>query len=252
MRVRNIRSIKRNRERKKNFYLFFVIFLIFGSVLSLFFLLKHYPKVREIVVSGNRHVKKEEVKAFLGTVPGDPLFSVSGKVLFERLRKSPWIRDAVIRRDPSGSLLVLVIEETPAAILNYASTPYLVADDGTVLEQLKGGTFFLPIIKDIDPYKNVNTFKSAVALVKLLRDREITAYEGVVQIYGQRPEDLTLRVDNVSIRIGAGDYEKKLERMLFVREEIQKRGINVESIDLRFMNKVVVRQINHAITDMER
>lgn len=252
MNGRNIRSINRNRERKRKLFCLSLIIFVFAGATSLFLLSRHYLRVNEIVIYGGRHLKNEEVRAFLRVRQGDPLFAVTEREMFDRLRKSPWIKDAAIRREPSGRLLVKVEEETPVAILSYASSPYLVADDGTVLEKLKESTFFLPVIKDIDPYRNVGTFREAVALVKLLRSREIIAYEGTVEVSGQRPEELTLKVDNVHIKIGAGDFEKKLQRLLFVKEEIEKRDLKVEYIDLRFINKVVVRQVNHDVTALEQ
>ncbi len=50
-----------------------------------------------------------------------------------------------------------------------------------------------------------------------------------------------MKIDKIVIKVGKGDIEKKLERLEFVREEIQKRNMTVEYIDLRFANKIIVK-----------
>ncbi len=44
--------------------------------------------------------------------------------------------------------------------------------------------------------------------------------------------------------MGAGDFERKLTDLQFVKEEIAKRNIRVEYIDLRFANRIVVKPVN--------
>ena len=60
------------------------------------------------------------------------------------------------------------------------------------------------------------------------------------------PEDITLKVDSISIKVGAGDFDKKLERLEAIKDEIQKRNMTIEYIDLRFANKVIVKPLGNA------
>ena len=133
----------------------------------------------------------------------------------------------------------------PVALLMLEDKPFLIDGEGYVLEQLKEGTILLlPVIKGIDPVRDRETYAEAVKFVGVLHDGRVLSYKGDVEVSGQRPEDITLKVDNIVIKVGMGDFEKKLERLEFVRDEIRKRNMTVEYIDLRFANKIVVRPSN--------
>jgi cell division protein FtsQ len=239
---RNLRSLQRKKERKKMKFVVF-LFLIFVIAFSAaYFLIKNHMLVRDIAFEGNHHLKNDELKSLIKIAKGDELFGISGKELYKRLKASPWIRDAVIKKELSGRVLINVTEAVPTAILSIAGRPYLIDRDGNILEPMKEGTvLFLPVIKDID-YKNKReTYLEAVRFVDVLHNKRVVSYDGAIEITGQRPEDITLKLDNISIKIGAGDFDKKLERLEFVRDEIEKRNMSVEYIDLRFANKIIVK-----------
>ncbi|HCZ12465.1 MAG TPA: hypothetical protein DHV16_09505 [Nitrospiraceae bacterium] len=126
-------------------------------------------------------------------------------------------------------------------MFNIAGRPYLIDRDGNILEPLKEGTvLFLPIIKDIDHNRNREAYAEAVKFVNVLNRRTLS-YGGSIEITGQRPEDITLKLGSIAIKIGAGDFEKKIERLEFAKDEIEKRNIAVEHIDLRFADKIIVK-----------
>ena len=63
----------------------------------------------------------------------------------------------------------------------------------------------------------------------------------------QGPEDISMQVDGMLVKVGHGEYEEKLQRLLELEDEIMRRGIPVDYIDLRFANKVIVKPINEVI-----
>jgi len=244
MNRRNIRTIKQQKTRKRiRFFVFiFSLFLIAGS--AMYFYVNNYVFVKEVVFTGNRHLDRDELMLLLMVRNGDRLFSIAGSELYNRLRKSPWIKDAVIRKELSGRLLISLTEAVPFAILSMAKKPYLIDKDGVILEEVKEGTvFFLPVIKNINPYKNRDAYIEAVRFTGALNNHRIYPYSGNIVITGQRPEDLTLKVDDIYIKIGAGDYDKKLERLKLVMNEIEKRNMSmaIEYIDMRFSNRIIVK-----------
>jgi cell division septal protein FtsQ len=87
--------------------------------------------------------------------------------------------------------------------------------------------------------------------MSVLRAGNVVAYDGDIEITGTRPEDLSLKIDHIVIKVGRGDFEKKLERLEFVKDEIQKRNMQVATIDLRFANKIVVRPVSETAPSEE-
>ncbi len=249
---RNIRTIKRQKARNRiRFFVFiFSLFLIAGG--AIYFYVNTAVFVKEIVFIGSRQLDRDELLSLLMVRNGDRLFSISGDELYQRLRKSPWIKDAVIRKELSGRLLISLTEAVPFAILSTAEKPYLIDKDGVILEQIKEGTvFFLPVIKDINPYKNRDAYMEAVRLINALSNRNMYLYSGNIEVTGQRPENLTLKVDEVYIKIGDGDYDKKLERLEIVMNEIEKRNMAIEYIDMRFSNRVIVKPLGSESHEVE-
>lgn len=246
MNRRNLRSLQRKKERKKTKFVFFLFLLFVITALAMYFLIKNYIVIKEIAFIGNRHIKNDELRSLIKVKRGDELFGVSAKEIYSRLKASPWVRDAAIRKELSGRILVNITEAVPVAILSVAGIPYLIDREGNILEQMKQGTvLFLPVIKDIDYKKDRDTYMEAVRFVNVLHSRRAASYEGILEITGRRPEDITLKLENIVIKIGAGDFDKKLERLEFVRDEIEKRNMSVEYIDLRFADKIIVKPAGH-------
>ncbi|NTU43548.1 MAG: FtsQ-type POTRA domain-containing protein [Nitrospirales bacterium] len=243
-------SIKKQQGKKKTGLIIAVLIpivsvsLCYGSYLAL----KRAVKVGEISFSGNKYTKSRDLSSLIRIRKGDELLSLSGEEIYRRLKRSPWIKDAVVRREPlsltEGRIEISVQEALPVAVLNRGDSSFLIDGEGVILEEMKEGTFlFLPVIREIDPEKETEAYREAINCIKILHKRRVLAYNGNVVVTGKRPEEIALNVDNISIKIGAGDLEKKLERLAFVREEIQKRNIQVESIDLRFNGKIIVKPV---------
>ncbi len=232
----------------KKILLFFSITLILaflGSGIWLFFYLKKSILVKEVVFSGNQHLKEEELHELLKVKKGDPLYSIPLKQMHKNLKQSPWIKDVIIRKEVNGVILIKITESFPVAILFRQGKSYLVDNSGIILEEIQElPVVFLPVITEIDPDKNVAAFKEALAFIRLLNEKRLLAYSGQLEIFGKTPDELAIKADDLLIKIGSGDYEKKLERLGKIKEEIKAKDIIVDYIDLRFSDQVIVKPMN--------
>ncbi|HAM52450.1 MAG TPA: hypothetical protein DCP92_17775 [Nitrospiraceae bacterium] len=205
--------------------------------------------VKEIVFSGNKHISDSELKSMAGIHSGDSLLAISAKGISERLLQSAWIKSVSIRKEFPDRLLVRLCEAKPFAILDKRGQTFLIDEKGGILEKMTGDTVpFLPIITG-DPVRMRDTFTEAIRLAGVLKDKKIATERGRVEILAnvKGPEDLAVMIDSVVIKIGQGDYEQKLDRLFSLEEEIKKRSITVDYVDLRFANRVVVKPISQVI-----
>ncbi|HCZ11073.1 MAG TPA: hypothetical protein DHV16_02200, partial [Nitrospiraceae bacterium] len=108
MNRRNIRTLQRKKESKKIKFAVFMGILFIVSGIAMYFFITHSFSVKEIVFIGNRHLKNDELRSLIKVYKEDELFGVSGRELYGRLRRSPWVRDAVIRKELSGKIVVNV------------------------------------------------------------------------------------------------------------------------------------------------
>ena len=205
--------------------------------------------IREVEFSGNRHIANAELLALTRIPKGSSLLRMSSRSLCERLVQSPWIRAVSVRKDLPDRLLIQVFEAEPFAILDRRGQSFLVDDQGRLLERLHESPVpFLPVIV-ADPERMRESYREAISLAGVIKERKIATERGRVEILanGKGPEDLMLSIDSVVIKIGQGDFEQKLDRLFSLEEEIKRRAIPVDYIDLRFANRVVVKPINEVI-----
>ncbi|HTZ17704.1 MAG TPA: FtsQ-type POTRA domain-containing protein [Dissulfurispiraceae bacterium] len=199
--------------------------------------------IREVNFFGNRHLTYEELLSLSGCSKQGMLFSVSVGDIYRGLKKSPWIKDAVVRKDLTGKITVQITEAVAVAVLSAGEKPYLVDRDGLRLEEIReDSSYFLPVVK-IDPVSCKEAYDEAIILAGVLYDGKMSAHRGNIELSGDRPEDITMQVDNLPVKVGAGDLVRKLEKLDFVREELVRRNMTVEYIDLRFMDKIVVKPL---------
>ncbi len=202
--------------------------------------------IREIVFHGNMHLSDGDLKSLIGSNPKEGLFRLSARGISEKLLKSPWIRDVSVRKDFPDRVSVRVREASPFAILELKGRAFLIDEKGRMLEEMKGAVPFLPVIT-ADPFNNQDVFKEAIRLAGVLKEKRIATERNVEIVADKTPESISIILDNVLVKIGQGDYEEKLNRLFQLEDEIKKRAISVDYVDLRFVNRVVVKPISEVV-----
>ena len=238
-----MRKTKKARERTRRVSVIATGLAIVIALSGIALLGYNYLCIREINFHGNRHLTNGELLSLIGCSPKTRLFAVSTGEIYRRIKASAWIKDAMVRKDLTGKVTVQITEAVAIAVLQSDDKPYLVDREGLRLEEIKAEPiYFLPVIK-IDPASCREAYHEAIALAGILYDRKVMAHGGNIELSGTRLEDITMKVDNIPVRIGAGDLTKKLEKLNFVRDELNKRNMAVEYIDLRFIDKIVVMPV---------
>ncbi len=203
--------------------------------------------IRQIVIVGNKNLTEPQIRSALGIKEGSSIFYPSSRIIYERLKKIPWIKDAIIRKDLNGTLTIHVKESYAVAILIFNEKAYMIDYEALLLEEipfnLSENKIFLPLIKDINPFNNKEALHAAISLINFLNSRKLLSPESSVTITGNHPDNLIMYVNNLKIIVGEGDFENKFAKYATVKEEIQKRGLNVEYVDLRFPDKVIVKPL---------
>jgi len=250
------RSAQGSRRSWKNLFgsrivFFGVLFLLTGASivlgLRLYRLSAGLFPVREIVFQGNMHLSENELRTIAGISMNESLLTLSAKGLSTNLLQSPWIRDVSIRKEFPHRVLIRVAEASPFAILETKGRTFLIDERGRMLEEMKGAVPFLPII-NADPFRNRENFMEALNLAKVIKDRKIATERNRVEVIADKgPENISMVLDNVVVKVGHGDYEQKLNRLFALEDEIKKRAITVDYVDLRFANRVVVKPISEVV-----
>ncbi|NOY38903.1 MAG: FtsQ-type POTRA domain-containing protein [Nitrospirae bacterium] len=195
-------------------------------------------RINRIEVTGNKHLSDKEVISLMKLGHGESMLRISSRELSERMLESPWIRDVVIRKELPHTLIVKVREAEPLALLKRKGHLYIVSRGGEVLEELSQTIAFLPVIRMDSTRKSL--LGEALKVAGIVREDGFFSDEAI-EIIAKTPEDMTLKIGDLTVKIGKGNYRRKLARLIQLEDEIVRRGIPAGYVDLRFSRRVIVR-----------
>lgn len=257
--MRGNRKIKRNVIVKKNRaanlisrikYFVFIVFPVIALVVFIYFVsitVKSVFHVKKVVFTGNEHLTDEELKNLAGLKDSKNLIAITSSKIFEKMIESPWIRSVSIRKEFPDKLHILIKEAEPFALLDIKGHLFIVDDRGKMLQELKDSPIpFLPVISG-NPFGEKEVFSEALNLVRAIKDKGLLFEKDHIGIIAYKPQEMAVNLDGVVVKVGVGDYEDKLLRLMELEEEIKRRNIHVDYIDLRFANRAVVKPVNEVI-----
>jgi len=221
-------------------------------------------QVREVNSAETVWMPRWEVVEASGLAPGDDILEIPVELAEERVRAHPRVRDARVVRQWSGKIRIEVTEYRPLAIF---------ADQG-VLEIGLGGAVLgappgprpvfpggkgarglhLPVISGIDT-RNLEPGD----VIDHAGARRALAFLALMEHYGYAPSSWISEVDvgaedslvlhlldgGTPVRVGTGRISRTKVRALFgALDELKARDIRPGCIDLRFMNQIVVKDID--------
>jgi cell division protein FtsQ len=245
-RIRRLRDIEGKRKRPRLILILVGFVLILLSIYGTYRLFRGILIIDRIIISGNKVLSEDDVKSIAGVREGKSLLEISSSQVYHRLLGSPWIKDAVVRKGLPDRLIIWLEEASPQAFIKKDKRFYLIDESGVILEEVNNNsTLILPVL-EID-YRDTEMLREALSLIKALKDMNIVPGNSNVFITGMRKEELTLVLKNPAskdlfIRIGYGRYDEKLKRLLDFAPSIRQKGLRPSVIDLRFDDRVIVKE----------
>ncbi len=244
-RRRNIFSIAKN-----------VAFLsvTFTIAIAIYLYLHSHPigpffPVKHIAFEGNKHLTDDELKTLSGISLNESLVGISNEKISQKLLLSPWITEVALRKEFPDTLSITIKETEPFALLEVNEHLFLIDDHGKLLEELKDGSIpFLPVIKG-NPYKEKEGLLEALNLIKFMNVKGVFLERDHIEIIAHKPHEISIDIEGIPVRIGAGGYEEKLERLMRLEEDIKNMGVPIEYIDLRFENRAIVKPITEKVIE---
>lgn len=254
-RIRSLRDIERRRRRPWLLFTVLGISLLFISLLVSYRLLRNLLVLEKVVVRGNQVLTERELMKLSGLKPGTSLLEISGSQVYHRLLSSPWIKEAVVRKELHDRIVIWIEEARPEAIIKKERSLYLIDERGFILEELRDQDHLLLPVIDMD-YENKELLREALSLVKTMKRLNISPGESTLYLTGANKEDLTLIISGITsgpqdvppdrkkiyIKIGSGNYDEKLLRLIDFAPSIKQKGLKPLFIDLRFKDRVIVKE----------
>ena len=216
--------------------------------------------VDRVVVQGHRRLSEADLDRLKGSVRGQSLLLVDLDEFRARALDSRWVASVTVRRVLPSTLEVHIVEREPVAIARLAKQLYLVDGSGVIIAQYgpEHAEFDLPIVDGmamadasasepraesktglgIDPVRAqlVGRLMGALATRPELR-------RSVSQVDVSRDGNVAVLLDGDATLLYLGDdqFVERLRTYLEIRSTLAERMSDVDYVDLRYGQKVIVK-----------
>lgn len=242
------KSTQRKRYSKNSFFqriFFLIVFLTTAYVLAR----SSVFEVREIRVSGNTSLNREQIVLAAGINPGENIFKLDLKSAAEKLKVISMIKSVNISRQLPWRVEIKVEERKPFALLPVESGFIQVDDEGVYIQKGNIGLNKLPVITGLK--FEVPTPGGQVRAEKLDKALEVVrGFPGVLlpmlsEVYTDGDQAVIYTLDGVQCRLGTSvDLKQKGEVLVKILGGLEDKDKRIEYIDLSFTGSPVVKYID--------
>ena len=220
----------------------------------------HVLQVEKIIVRGNERLSKGDVLAVLNGLRGENLVWTDLDRWRTRLIASPWVRDAALRRSLPSTVEVVVSERQPIGIGRINADMYLVDERGVIIDQYgpQYADLDLPIIDGLTAASPGGGSMTDQARAELAA-RVIAAVKAKPGV--ERPAapfttstlndlhnaSVILSGDPAMIQLGEDQFLTRLQAYLDLAPTLRERVADIDSVDLRFDDRIYVRPTNRKL-----
>ncbi|MCS7172266.1 MAG: FtsQ-type POTRA domain-containing protein [Armatimonadetes bacterium] len=224
--------------------------LRFGAVMCTIAAIFSFPHsslfaVRTVVVLGNQTLPESEILRWAELHTGVPLARIRTEEIAARLLRHPHIRTAQVEFRWPHTVVLRITERLPALAVVAEGHVLVVDGEGIVLDGEREDLLPLLVAFRVPPAPPGTPLTSPqlqaavralAALPKEVRDRLL-----LVRLLPEGELSLQLRI-GPWVRVPLeGDLQRNVEVAEAVVRAMEQKGISVESVDLRFGDRAIVR-----------
>jgi cell division protein FtsQ len=197
--------------------------------------------ISKVTISGIAELQASEILASAGVGPKISLVFLDAAQARRQLEAMPLISDAAVRKLYPDELTITIVERKPAALWQRHGEVFVIAADGTVIDQMSDERFLrLPFVVGDNANARLKDYAALLEAAGPLRSR-IRA--------GIRVSDRhwDLKLDNgVDVRLPERGAAEALQRFAAIERERRLSDKDVISIDMRIPDRVVLRLTEEA------
>lgn len=192
--------------------------------------------VETIEVVGESVSNADDILSAARVIEGEALLSLNIEDTVGRIESLTWIKEAAIRRDFSGNVIINVEEHNPAALWQVDNKLWIVSDEGIqITDQQLVNFAHLPMISGIGAERELEALISAISSNEVLFERVETA-----TWVGGRRWDLILK-NGVKIMMPETELAEAWQNLSDLNGKEQLLARNILAVDFRVKDKTVVR-----------
>jgi len=171
----------------------------------------------------------------------------------QKLRSSPWVADAALRRVLPGTVDIAVFERRPVGIARLDGGLSLIDQRGIVIGPFGPGhaDLDLPVIDGLAaagaagardlPVEEERAALAVRLLASLDADPELAGRVSQIDVSDRRDAVVILKGDTALVRVGEAQFVERLRSYLDLAPALRERVPEIDYVDLRFGERVYVR-----------
>lgn len=195
-----------------------------------------YFDISDIDIQGASYAEVHRLAERAELVHGTNIFDVDPTAAAKVFEASPWIERATVDRQLPDKVVVDVREVEPGVML-VGSETHVVSTDGRPIEPVDIGSdekfYELPIVtglslEDLQGEEGRTLVREALRVSELYASMGLSDGGELSEIHVDPVVGLTLTVEGTAtqVRLGRGEYRRRLERLRTVRETLAERGVD--------------------------
>jgi cell division protein FtsQ len=226
--------------------------------------LYHSPKFEVAIkeINGLHHISLSRVLDKISELEqhGRNLVRLDLDQLRRNLELIPWVKNVAVRRVLPDKLIINIEERTPVAFAQVEQGTLLVDEEGVLLqnnpENLLQSDF--PVILGIESGYDLEILRRNQQRIALYRRLIHSLDQGgaglsrdVSEVHLQDLGNVSviLNGDTVLVCLGRDSFQEKFRRYLATSRELKRRYRNLDSVDLRYRDQVVIRTLDPKLVD---
>jgi cell division protein FtsQ len=189
--------------------------------------------LREVVVSPTSRLSHEEVVALAKVNEGDRLLALDTDAIAARVAEHPWVAEARVRRQLPSALTIDVVERKAVAVAVLGAL-YLLDDAGRPFKRATAAEAAgLPVVTGLERSQYVDhrapaeaAYREAIAVVGAWSRSQGPGRPalGEVNLSPRYGFTLYLLEGGAEVRLGRGDYDRKLASLDRIFEAVKASG----------------------------
>lgn len=206
-----------------------------------------------LMIQGAVYASRGKILRVFAADYGRSIFAVPLAERRRRLLAVDWVEDASVSRIWPDRLLVHITERTPVAFVSLplhgrgSAARFLLVDaQGVLLDPPQRAQFAFPVLTGLTDDQTDAERRVRVRAVQGLMNDLGSQGQNISEIDAAVPDDLTVVAQvegrTLELKLGDGNYAKRLQNFLLHYAEIRKHAPNVTSFDLRLDDRITAKE----------
>jgi hypothetical protein len=202
--------------------------------------------VNRVWVEGNERLSEGEILELLELDGRPNILTLDLDTVRQRLLRSAWVRDVELRRVLPATLTLEIVERRPVAIASLDEL-YLLADDGTILDQLSPqyDVSKLVLARGLRDEKGLSSERAALAgrlSGALMEDPRLSLLVSEIDVSGGRRSIVVrLRKPAITLLVEEQTMIDRMNEILPLLNGVLDLYPHLTVVDLRFHKRIYLR-----------